>query len=472
MTSVRLLPIDSAPCAAKVWKTGGKTFATIVVKATFAPLAGGALALVPDGDPIVVQDEHWEQNPTKSLREASDLAPYLPRGEVLVHGVAHSTGGARGVVRIVVARGQTPLVDRRVVVRGDDAPRGQALVVALTYENAFGGPGQKQNPVGRATPLLVDPKDGAAPGSLGPIARVWQARSGLLDATQKKGVVGKVWNVDGVPPDYFHAAPPSQRASTFFAGDETIHVDGVTPNGARIDWRLPGARAEARVLGADGASTPVRMSADLLRVDTERRRVSLVFRGYFAVDTADARTVVATGVALPGASIAWPDVIPAEPESTRPESARAESARGMGETAVVHLEGLSAPTLPFGATRETEEPKPAESRPIPGAPWSAGNAPPSSPPPQASPVQRQTFELPRADRAAATAPPVAPPPVAPPPVVAPPAPFLPPAAPAVVPVTPVAGSMQAASVLLPPGLGSELLFALRDELVPARKEGR
>lgn len=467
MASVRLLPIDSARCGARVWKTSDKTFATIVVKATFQPGPRGTLELATETEPIVGADEHLDQNPTRSVRASSDLAPYLSRGEVFLTGSARSTGGTRGVVRLVVARGSTALVDRRVVVRGDDAPRGQPLVVPLVFENAAGGAGQKQNPVGRAAPLLLDPTDPAGPAAFGPIARTWAARASMLGAAQKKGLSGKVWSVDGVPPEYFHAAPVAQRATAFFAGDEVIYVDGVTANGARIEWRLPGARAEARVLGADGALTPVRLVADTLRVDVEQRRVSLVFRGYFAIEGAQ-RAVVAAGIAMPGVNLQWPTVEPTEPDATSeraggpPDSGRKPAS--MGETALVHMEGLTAPTLPFGATKGRPDPddRLAPSGPVPGAPWS-GSAPPSQPsasaPIPAQTNQAGTFDMPSA-KAALAAPrpaPVAPPapiavaPVAPKPVV-------------VVRLAEVAGKLPPSTIHLPPGLGSELLYALRDEL--------
>lgn len=370
MSSLQLLPMRAARCGFLLWKVHGASFATVFVKATLQPDERGELILAHPGDPIAGRDEHWDGDARRSLREVSDRVPYLPRGEVLLTGHAHSTGGSRGVVRVTVARpGSPPVVDRRVVVRGDDAPRGRALVVPLTYENAFGGAGHVDNPVGRANPLLVDPLDPNVPASFGPRAASWPGRARLVSAAQRRALQGDPCQLDDVTPDYFHAAPPPQRAAGFFVGDEIVSVEGVTATGARIQWRLPGVRAVARVMSDGPAPTPLRLVADVLRVDTDKRCVSLVFRGYMPL-TAGVTHSIAVSLSVPA------------------DEQNLDST--VGHSGVPS----SRPSLPFRGGAAPSTPRPRTSCPVPGAPWTQG---PVSVAPRATSHQPHTLALSAAD---------------------------------------------------------------------------
>ncbi|MFO0612383.1 MAG: DUF2169 domain-containing protein [Polyangiaceae bacterium] len=472
MATVRLLPVGPVRCASQTWRLGSNLSATIIVKATFVPAASGALVLAPEAAPVCLRDEHWEQSPARSVEESSELAPFLPRGEVLLRGVAHATGGSRAVVRLVVARAGAALMDRRVVVRGDDARPGEALLVPLTHENAIGGAGHPQNPVGHASPLLLDPIEPSTPGSFGPIARAWKGRASLLDAEQRRGLAGPVWTLDGVPPEYFHAAPVRQRIAGKFVGDEEIWIDGVSANGARIHWRLPGVRAEARALWAGREHTPIELAADTLKIDTDKRRVSIVWRGTAAIDGGTERLVVATGVAVAAETIAWPSFV-AEEDPTPGPSVRAPA---KDQTGAFELKGLAMPTLPFdGPSAQPVEGAP-EPRTVVGTPFAG--APPSVAIP-AQPLQLETLHDPAArDALLAGVLQIAPPAVASPPGPAPrpelPAP--PPALsattpepkPMIVELAPVTGGVDIGTLRLDRGLGSLLLFALRERLAAER----
>jgi len=463
MVAVRLLPIAGARAGAQVWRSRGKVFATIAVKATFEPSPTGALLLVEAADDLVQRDEHWEQNPTRSLRDCSDLAPYLGSGEVILRGSAHVPGGSRSVVRLTVARAGASLVDKRIVVRADDLPAGRAVSIPITYENALGGPGHRQNPVGRSTPLFIDPIDPANAGSFGPIARIWHARASLLRPEHKKALQGRVWTLDeGFVADFFHAAPPNQRIAGFFAGDETIALDGFGPRGGRVEWKLSGARAEARRMHEEGAATPIALHADLLRIDTDRERVTLTWRGYFPIEEGVDGVVVAAGVAPRGVEIAWPAVLPADDEkaATSEPAGGASAPIALNETGILHMDGLAAPTLPF-AERDDEELGTEATKPtsnVPGAPWARAEPAPAAP--RARPGQKKTLhegdmrvdELLTAASAAA-----APPRVTAPPVVREPRQEI---------REKSSPALDTGVVIVGPGLGAELLAALADELKP------
>src|SRR5262245_52473378 len=142
MVSVRLVPTGPVHCGSQAWRAQEKNFITVVVKATFAFDAQGAGSVVSDTDAVLHRDEHYEKNPTKSVRDCSDLAPYLNRAEVLLRGSAHPRGGQRAIARLIVGRPDATLLDRTFIVQ----PAPGSPSVNLTCENAVGGPGHLVNP--------------------------------------------------------------------------------------------------------------------------------------------------------------------------------------------------------------------------------------------------------------------------------------------------------------------------------------
>lgn len=370
MVAVRLVPVGSVKCGSLAWRAA-RSFTTVIVKATFGFDAEGRAELRPDGDDIVVRDEHIDNNPTRALREASDLAPYLAVGEVLFRGHAHPRGPAPTPCRIVVARGARPLIDKRFVVM---SPRGEP--VSLTAENAIGGPGFPDNPVGRAEPLVINPLDPRAPALVGPIPRVWRARASLLRPDDKPGLKKRQLEIgEGFQWAFFHAAPIDQRARTTFVGDESIHLEGLARDRPHVELRLPQARAEARWVRSDAPAVPIELRADTIRVDGDAGRVTLTWRGFFEVAEGEHRMVVAAGVSIHGAPIDWPEIAPETDEVGAPSPEQPAAVISLGETGILHLDGLNAPTLPFG-TKSADEGSPSRPKAnIPGAPF----APPSTP---------------------------------------------------------------------------------------------
>lgn len=226
---------------------------TIIAKATF-DLRSGELI---DPDPIRADVLH---DNGRSLRVASDLVPRRGRADVTFAGRAHATH----VRFAVLPRHGAPLLDKRLRIVSPPVP--------LTYEHAFGGASSKTNPVGTATPTIVDPSNEKRTAGFGPVPSTWWWRSRLLQEHD----LATILSLRAIPRDldfaFFNAAPPDQQVA-FLVGDETIELEGLT-EGAALRVTLPGLRAFARFEGSD-----VPLVADTLVVDGDSLHATLTFRG-------------------------------------------------------------------------------------------------------------------------------------------------------------------------------------------------
>ena len=116
------------------------------------------------------------------------------------------------------------------------------------------------------------------------------------------------------PWSYFASAPKDQRIP-YLVGDEWIAIDGMHPSLPRVSTRLPSARAEVRahVLGPEGVSAPhsLELVADMLMIDADQQRCSVVWRGHAELPEGEAglaRLRVFGAIALPGYPISWPSI--------------------------------------------------------------------------------------------------------------------------------------------------------------------
>src|SRR5215471_12219800 len=74
------------------WRLGGRELVTVVVKAAFAIVPGGAMSPLPPPE-IVREDAHFGAQLQNSIRFASDLVPYRPGVDVWLVGRAYPPGG-------------------------------------------------------------------------------------------------------------------------------------------------------------------------------------------------------------------------------------------------------------------------------------------------------------------------------------------------------------------------------------------
>lgn len=322
--------LEPVACGSVVWRLGGVLRATVIVKATFAIVHDGVASLI---EPLaIVRSDHAGGDAARggAPDEAAETAPYLPSAGVILRGHAHAPAGrwvTASAVRLAIYRDRRALLDKTLHVFGDRWVQGGAAGapqpfarMPIVYERAFGGPGVDDNPVGtgasgvtRQLPNVVDPASPARPAGFGPIASHWPARARLLGNVDRARAEA-LWTElpDTFDFRYYQPAPRDQQIE-YLAGDEWIVLDGLSPTLPRVQTRLPSARGQARAyqLFPGGASPgrPIDLVADLLVIDADRLKASVVWRGHFVVDAPDAlpRLRIFAGVEMPGIAIGWPD---------------------------------------------------------------------------------------------------------------------------------------------------------------------
>jgi hypothetical protein len=312
-----VVPLRGAAATAIAWRAGGALRVTVIAKATFAfanamPMPRAA------PQPILGADIHHGGNPAQSVRFTNDLAPWLPRADVLFTGHAYvpSESGLDTLpVRLIIADGSRRALYKMLLVKMPDGLE-QAPIV---YERAYGGATCAENPIGVGAapgsrePSILDPSDPKRPAGFGPIAPTWPARARLVPPASSGALRGPILDIpNGFDWSYFQAAPPDQRIE-HLRGDEWIGLDGLLPRLPRATMRLPGARGVARVYGlyAFGVTEgqALHLSADTLRIDGDEQTCTVVWRGSFPIfgEAALASVRIAAGVEITGEPLEWPN---------------------------------------------------------------------------------------------------------------------------------------------------------------------
>ncbi|MFT3772023.1 MAG: DUF2169 domain-containing protein [Minicystis sp.] len=408
-------PVSSATV---LYRHRGQLRLTAVVKATFALVADGIMERVAPEE-IRRHDEHHDRDPRRSLRAASDLAPYKARADVVVTGFAHAPAGAENIAaRVAIFRDRSaPLVDKALRVVGDRPPGSPAprsfRRMPLVYERAFGGPSFRDNPVGtglsagRAPPNLVHAESPKQAVGFGPIAPTWPARAALLGRIDPATLTGpRIELRDDFDMGFFQTAPIDQQCG-YLQGDEWIVLEHLHPTHAAVRARLPPSRPSGRVMGLPGHAQGVEIpfEADGLSIDTERGTVSLTWRGSVpvpedlplsAIHVLAGMETAAQSLVSPPASrplestIRMDDAVPSAPAPSsplvRPPSAPsiANAPASWDQTLTLTQEPPRAPVAPFNLAEPRSAP-PSSPAPFPGAPWSPGEP---APPPSAPPINR------------------------------------------------------------------------------------
>jgi hypothetical protein len=298
---------------------------TVVCKATYV-LAPSESPLADDPDDPIAADAYRDDDETRSLVSASDLAPFKPRADVYVVGHAHASRQrpvSSLVVRIIVRS-----IDKAIEVFPDRAwtqdgqlREGQRFLrMPLVYERAAGGPGTS-NPVGiPANPApdrfgmtavpnlqppgvhLAAPRQAIEPVGFAPIAPTWPSRMEKLHRYAAT-FPHLTWQKHAMPPDfdfgYFNAAPPDQQLDGL-RPNERLVIEDLHAEHPRLVTSLPGVFARATVERRPGAVEEVSLRCDTLMIDTDRGRCTLTWRGQVAIEHPSAPgriTVTAEGVA-------------------------------------------------------------------------------------------------------------------------------------------------------------------------------
>ncbi|WP_437675513.1 DUF2169 family type VI secretion system accessory protein [Sorangium sp. So ce131] len=380
-------PLRGAAAASVAWRSRGELRVTVIVKATFAFAADADMPRI-EPQRILQGEVHHGNNPARSVRFTSDLAPHLERADVLFTGHAHAPPGTPVQslpVRLAISDEGRVLLDKQLRIQDKAGFQRMPIV----YERALRGESDQENFLGvpaagddsALEANVIDPLQPARPAGFGPIARAWPARKRLLGATPRKALDAPIAEIpDAFEWAYFQAAPPDQRIG-HLRGGEWIELDGLHPALPRLRTRLPDARGRARIhgLSAFGVSEgqPLELVADTLRIDGDEQRCTLVFRGSFPVpdEAALAAARIVAGVEILGEPLAWPEAPPQEAAGAAYGGGAALAALGLAAAQTQPAVAASTLSLPGSNTTTAALPWTAEAAAAPATPFRPGSAP-------------------------------------------------------------------------------------------------
>jgi hypothetical protein len=446
------------PVASLLWQPQPSAWAlTVVCRATFA-LCPGESVLAADQEHPNELDDHWDDDPNRSLRAAGDLVPMKTRADVTL--VGHAFAPGRVPVRSLVAHIIVGELSKSVEVVADrffdqdgalhdGAPFTR---MPLVYERAAGGVGTV-NPVGVsgvsnrygriALPNLQPPgivvsslDDYIAPVGFGPLAPSWPSRRERLGRAATSGTPPDLRRPlpDDLDPQYFNHAPRDQQVQ-LLREKERLVLENLHPEHPRFVTDLPGLRPRAFV-ERQGRSQPVPLRCDTLWIDTDRSLCTLSWRAQIPLQHPEEEGRVVVSLDTPGQSGKELSQLGRlqlrAPDSTVDTWVPSDRAAAPAADKVLPF----AQTTPAPPSPQRLEERPNVSAGLPFVSPTTAMRPPPVAPPMAPPVAPPM--------APPVAPPMAPPPVAPAmaPPVAPPMTQIvaPPMAPPLLPSQPPEGS--------------------------------
>ncbi len=235
--------------------------------------------------PVILAEVHHGKNPARSVRFTSEIAPHLGRADVLFTGCAEAPSGAPVQsmgVRVAVYTEQRCALDKRLVAQDP----GGFQRMPIVYERAVRDAEGLENPLA-STLLRVCP---ASSILRSPVARPASARSrgpgpranACSVRRRARRSRGDRRDPRGLRLGLLPGGALDQRTE-LLSGDEWILLEGLHPTSPRLQTRLPAARASARIFGLAGTPEGQRLelTADLLHIDGDEQRCTLVWRKSF-----------------------------------------------------------------------------------------------------------------------------------------------------------------------------------------------
>ena len=320
--------------ASLLWqRQRGGSVLTIVCKATF-DLFPTQARLAQDQDDPNEDDNHWNDDPARSLYSPNDLVPFKVRADVLLVGHAFAPRGEQ--VRSIQTRLVVGAIDKAIEAYGerafalDGSLREGARVtkVPLRYERASGGP-DSYNPVGVRPDAPYDahgltPLPNLQPPGLhiqtrneviasigyGPIAPSWPGRSERLGIHAGTFSINNLRSQplpDEIDPSFFNCAPPDQQLDEL-RDNERIVLENLHPQQPRLITSLPGFHPRVFAVRSGNAAQEVAVRCDTLWIDTDRQQCTLVWRGQLVLDRPNTQGRVVVAMEEAGQRLQWTDV--------------------------------------------------------------------------------------------------------------------------------------------------------------------
>lgn len=276
------------------------------------------------GEPVL-ETEMW-QALTQHFREGRVFDQGMPkdRGEFLCLGSFHAPRSQAVKQEAVSVRVAT--CEKKLLVTGPrywrsgGATRPEPIMtLPVRYDQAFGGDGFAENPIGKGfsaeedgqKPLpcveypnvvVTSPSATAPPASFEAMDMGWKQRqqyAGTYDDTYMRT------RMPGLPDDVdwrlFNDAPEDQWIDGYFRGDEEFEIIHMHPEKPRLSGQLPGVVGRAFVqrkptamdAGDVGGSHEVPLRIDTVWLMPEAELGVIIHRGTTEVETDDATDIVA-----------------------------------------------------------------------------------------------------------------------------------------------------------------------------------
>lgn len=279
---------------------------SVAVKAEFLLKHDEAAVLLPEppqcsGD--VYSDDEGGQ---VALIYPSDFAPFKPKADILLAGIAHAPSG--GVVSQIEVGLRVGACRKTLSVSGDrfwespllfwskPSPPARFNSMPVVYQRAFGGAKFKRNPVGlgfgqERLPNIESPdqpvrgrSDRPSPAGFGPIAPNWEPRRSKVGSYKGKWLKERwPWFPDDFDWSHYNAAPDDQQVQGYLRGDEELEFQNLNPKHPIYRSRLPALRARVFVQielpGTSPEFREVKLNLDTLWADPEGEKLILVWRG-------------------------------------------------------------------------------------------------------------------------------------------------------------------------------------------------
>jgi uncharacterized protein YjbI with pentapeptide repeats len=277
---------------------------------------------------LLSEQDLWKFASSELGKDAMlDMCMPKPKGEILVIGKCFAPEGKPIPAYEVHLKAGS--IDKTLYVFGDRFWERKAGVLKtiteplpftemdISYENAFGGPDCKKNPLGKGhaplksdtgetvhpLPNIENPKDlvdspnkKPDPAGFGPIDLSWPQRM------EKAGTYNQKWLENlfpGLAEDIdwtiFNAAPEDQHIEGFFKGNEPFEIKGMHPEKQSIRANLAGIKSRCFInqKAGDGKEfKEIKTSLDTVWLFPHAEKGIVVWRGVAEIQTDDADDIL------------------------------------------------------------------------------------------------------------------------------------------------------------------------------------
>ena len=276
----------------------------------------------PTGDEYYDDDSDGLGGP----RYPSDFCYFKPKADLLLVGTCHAPAQKEVTEQLVsfsVGEFSKSLKvigqkfwESQILDQQENSPATYSQI-ELRYDNAYGGPGYPDNPVGKGRAEQLSPEGltrklfpniihewepthsflkNLSPAGFGPLNIAWPMRHGYIGSYKGNYLQTRwPWFADNFDFHYFNAAPADQQIAGYLTGDEKLTITNIHAEHRNFSTTLPGLRCRCFTSiitpGSSKEKEPifseVAMKLDTLWVDMDATKLILTWRGWTEISDED-----------------------------------------------------------------------------------------------------------------------------------------------------------------------------------------